>query len=308
MLEDNLKEDRIGQKLEEIKFDAVESTVSIYDSETGNTYADGWYYVKPEDVDEYHLKNSYIVNYDNGEFVVFDENRYRIISNELLCIKEGLVYSADSKNMSDSNKWGDAILYNFKDGDPNSGWSEDGLMFDGIDDGIEIKDNSDYSKGITLEIYFKLKGKGSSNVAQILMMKRNNKSNGFFMLLHSDQSLFEMLSIDIGGANNRYFTNFKVEEGVPTYITYTYNPEAESEKGILYVNAEKYSTTDLGDIEKLMSTSTNTGIQIGCDIYKTYGEDSDDRKYSFFGDIYTSRVYNRPLTEEEVKYNYNVSK
>ena len=31
-------------------------------------------------------------------------------------------------------------------------------MFDGIDDGIEVKDNSDYSKGITLEIYFNLKG------------------------------------------------------------------------------------------------------------------------------------------------------
>ena len=309
MFEDNLKEERVGQKLEEVKFDTLEDTVSIYDSETGEIYADGWYYIKPEDVNEYNLKNSYITNYDKGEFLMFDENKHRIISNELLCIKEGLVYSADSKNMSDSDKWGDAILYNFKDGGPNSGWSEDGLMFDGIDDGIEIKNNSDYSGGITLEIYFKLKGKGSSDVAQILMMKRNQINNGFFMFLDSSSTSFGKLLIDIGGSSNRYDTRLIVKEGVPIYITYTYDPEAGNEKGILYVNGEKHSTTDKGNIDKLMDVSENTGIQIGSDIYQSYGEDSaHDRKYSFFGDIYTSRVYNRPLTEEEVKYNYNVSK
>ena len=56
-------------------------------------------------------------------------------------------------------------------------------MFDGVDDGIEIKDNSDYSQGITLEIYFKLKGKSTSAVVQILMMKRTNNLNGFFIFL-----------------------------------------------------------------------------------------------------------------------------
>lgn len=27
----------------------------------------------------------------------------------------------------------------------------------------------------------------------------------------------------------------------------------------------------------------------------------------FFGEIYASRVYNRPLTENEVKYNYDMT-
>ena len=232
------------------------------------------------------------------------------------------MYSADPKNITNSNSWGDAILHNFIEGEENSGWTENSLMFDGIDDGIEVKDNSDYSKGITLEIYFKLKGKGTSDIAQILMMKRTTASNGFFFYLNYSNSEKSMLTIDMGGSgigvkdeegnwimNNRFFTNVIVQENVPTYITYTYNPDKESENGILYVNGIKTETTNLGIIENLVNTPENTPIQIGSDVYETYKPDGDtlNRKYPFYGEIYASRVYNRPLTESEVKYNYEMT-
>ena len=224
--------------------------------------------------------------------------------------------------MTSSNSWGDAILHNFNEGDANSGWSENALMFDGIDDGIEVKDNSDYSQGITLEMYFTLKGKSTSNVAQILMMKRTEINNGFFMFLggggdYADYSKYSLLSIDIGGANdeagivtakNRFITNVIVQENVPIYITYTYNPNLDNEKGVLYVNGKKTQTTNLGIIENLINTPENTPIQIGSDIYATVGEGSgSNNKYPFYGEIYASRVYNRPLTEKEVEYNYNMT-
>ena len=216
--------------------------------------------------------------------------------------------------MTTSNSWGDAILHNFNEGDENSGWSENVLMFDGIDDGIEVKDNSDYSKGITLEIYFTLKGKSTSDLAQILMMKRSTTNNGFFIFLNGEQNEFGRLDIDIGGnggdgAPNRLKTNTIVEENLPTYITYTYDPNKESENGILYVNGVKTETTDLGNIQNLIDTSENTPIQIGSDIYQTYKPEGDtsNRKYPFYGEIYASRVYNRPLTESEVKYNYETT-
>ena len=301
---------KIGQKLEELRFNTVDDATSIYDSDTGKSYGNGWYYLKPDDVNEYPLKNSYIINYETGEFVRYDENKHRIVTNELLCIKDGLVYSADPKNMTNSNSWGDATLHNFVEGEANSGWSKNALMFDGIDDGIEVKDNSDYSQGITLEIYFKLKGKSTSDVAQILMMKRTERTNGFFIYLGGgmDGFTYGRIVIDIGGLYNRFFSDIVVQENVPTYITYTYNPNAESDNGILYVNGVKTQTTNLGIIENLLNTPVNTPIQIGSDIYQTYGEDeTKNRKYPFYGEIYASRVYNRPLTEKEVEYNYNMT-
>ena len=312
--EEEITKYKIGEELKEVEFNTIEDTKSIIDSETGTTYANGWYYLKPEDVGDYELKNSYIINYETGEFVKYDEGKHRIVTNELLCIKDGLVYSADPKNMTTSNSWGDAILHNFNEGDENSGWSENVLMFDGIDDGIEVKDNSDYSKGITLEIYFTLKGKSTSDLAQILMMKRSTTNNGFFIFLNGEQNEFGRLDIDIGGnggdgAPNRLKTNTIVEENLPTYITYTYDPNKESENGILYVNGVKTETTDLGNIQNLIDTSENTPIQIGSDIYQTYKPEGDtsNRKYPFYGEIYASRVYNRPLTESEVKYNYETT-
>ena len=308
-----------GKGLEKVVFNTVEDTTSIYDSETGTTYENGWYYLKPEDVDDYELKNSYIINYDTGEFVRFDEEKHRVVTNELLCIKDGLVYSADPKNMTGSDSWGDAILHNFKDGDENSGWTENALMFDGVDDGIEVKDNSDYSKGITLEIYLNLKGQGTSDIAQILMMKRTVNTNGFFIFLggknfNSSEDNYGRIIIDIGGVgdenNNRFVTDTIVQENVPTYITYTYNPNGGEEKGILYINGKKTQTTNLGLIENLVNTPSNTPIQIGSDIYETYKDEEHENrnyKYPFYGEIYASRVYNRPLTEKEVEYNYDMT-
>ena len=304
-----------GEELKNVEFNTVENTTSIMDKETGTTYGNGWYYLKPEDVKDYELKNSYIIDYETGEYIKYNENKHEILTNELLCISDGLVYSADPKNMTSGDSWGDAILHNFNNGDANSGWKENSLMFDGVDDGIEVKDNSDYTKGITLEIYFTLKGKGSSDMAQILMMKRTNETNGFFIYLVGQNNVddpgmqYGSLGIDIGGSYNRYYPNIIIQENVPTYITYTYDPNKEKEKGVLYINGVKTKTTNLGIIENLINTPPNTPIQIGSDIYETYKPEGDtkNRKYPFNGEIYASRVYNRPLAEQEVLYNYNTT-
>ena len=76
----------------------------------------------------------------------------------------------------------------------------------------------------------------------------------------------------------------------------------------LYVNGEKTQTNNLGIIENLINTPEDTPIQIGSDIYATVsGESGSNNKYPFYGEIYASRVYNRPLTEQEVKYNYDTT-
>ena len=203
--ENQIEEHILGEKLKQVAFNETENTKSIYDSETGTTYGDGWYYLTPENAEELQLHKSYIVNYETGEIVKFDENKHRIVTNELKCITEGLVYAADPQNMTDGNSWGDAILHNFNEGDENSGWNENALMFDGVDDGIEVEDKSDYSKGITLEMYFKLRGETENQLVQILMMKRKTVDDGFFMFIGNNNDDFEYkrLYIDIGGGRRK---------------------------------------------------------------------------------------------------------
>ena len=193
------KEHILGEKLKQIEFNVTEDTKSIFDSESGVIYGEGWYYLTPENSEELQLYKSYIVNYETAEIIKFDENKHRILINELKCITDGLVYAADPQNMTDGNSWGNAILHNFNDGDENSGWIENALMFDGIDDGIEVEDKSDYSNGITLEMYFSLRGQTENQMAQILMMKRNTVYDGFFMYIDNGNILYRELVIDIGG-------------------------------------------------------------------------------------------------------------
>lgn len=305
-LENGISASPVGEKLKNIEFNILEDTKSIYDSETGTTYGNGWYYLTPENSKPtFDLNNSFIVNYNTGEIIRYDENKHRFITNELKCITEGLVYAADPKNMTDGNSWGDAILHNFNEGDKNSGWTENSLMFDGIDDGIEVYDSSDYSHGVTLEIYLNLRGKTDNQRVQLLIMKRQQITTGFFMFLGNDEGYtYGRLSIDIG-VHDRFNSNLIIEENTPTYITYTYNPNAQDEKGILYVNGKKFQTTNQGNIDNLISIQSTTNIQIGSDIHKTHN--LDDETYPFNGEIYAARVYNRPLTENEVQYNYNAT-
>ena len=307
LISENLIEEHIiGEKLKQIEFNTTENTKSIYDSETGKTYGEGWYYLTPGNAEELQLQKSYIVNYETGEIIEFDETKHKIVTNELKCVTDGLVYAADPQNMTDGNNWGNAILHNFNKGDANSGWKDNALMFDGIDDGIEVKDASDYSNGITLEMYFSFRGKTENQLAQILMMKRNTVIDGFFMYIDNGSTLYGEVVIDIGGS--RFRTGFIAKENTPIYVTYTFNPKAKFDKGILYINGKKNQTTEIGNIANLIKVQENTNIQIGSDIYKTNEFDGDDNRYPLNGEIYAARVYNRALTDKEVEYNYNATK
>ena len=305
--ENQIKEHIIGEKLKELEFNTVEDIKSIYDSETGKTYGNGWYYLTPENSkEEMQLSRAYIVNYETGEIVEYQDEKHRILENDLKCIKEGLVYAADPKNMTNGNTWGDAILHNFKEGDINSGWSENALMFDGIDDGIEVEDKSDYSNGVTLEIYFSFRGKVEGQLVQILMMKRKKVDNGFFMFIGNDEGFpYGILYVDIGGEPERFNTKVRIKENTPTYVTYTFNPDLDNSKGTLYINGTKIATTNLGNIDKVLEIQEDTNIQIGSDVHETLS--GGDNRYPLNGEIYAARIYNRALTEQEVEYNYKAT-
>lgn len=63
----------------------------------------------------------------------------------------------------------------------------------------------------------------------------------------------------------------------------------------------------MGNIENLVKIQNDMNIQIGSDIYVTNEIDEEDNRYPFNGEIYAARIYNRALTEQEVKYNYDAT-
>ena len=292
-----------GLKLEAVAFNTTDDRTCIQDKTTEEIYADGWYYIKPEDVD-FDISNSYIINPETGEVIKYEDEKHKIVNTNIVGVKEGLVYSVYPKNMLNGNSWGSATLHNFNQEDENSGWAEDGILFDGIDDGIEITDSADYSQGVTLEMYINLKGKTENQTCQMLLMKRSKTVNGYFMYISNGVNKTEkdrQLVIDIGGGGQRFYTGQIIQENTPTYITYTYNPNVSSEKGILYINGTKTETTDIGDVEKIKDAQ-NVNIQVGSDTHITNGEDN---RYPFLGKLYMARIYNRALSEDEVQTNYN---
>ena len=276
-----------GLKLEAVAFNTTDDRTCIQDKTTEEIYADGWYYIKPEDVD-FDISNSYIINPETGEVIKYEDEKHKIVNTNIVGVKEGLVYSVYPKNMLNGNSWGSATLHNFNQEDENSGWAEDGILFEGV----------------TLEMYINLKGKTENQTCQMLLMKRSKTVNGYFMYISNGVNKTEkdrQLVIDIGGGGQRFYTGQIIQENTPTYITYTYNPNVSSEKGILYINGTKTETTDIGDVEKIKDAQ-NVNIQVGSDTHITNGEDN---RYPFLGKLYMARIYNRALSEDEVQTNYN---
>lgn len=303
-------EEYIGNKLVYNSVSLFYSKLSVYDFQEEKRYAEGWYLLEEGfDLLGYEMEEPYMVNYETGEIInISDKERYYIARGGNVCITEDLVYTVDSTNIGgEGNNWGDMLLHNFntdisKSESLHSGWTESALLFDGVNDGIEKPDTTDYTNGITLEMYFKMEGQVPNQIVQILFMKRKITSHGFFMAIGNQNAggslPYSKLMIDIGGANHRISNAYTIPEGEDVYITYTFDNKAK--QGILYINGIEVLRSSKGDTSGITS-SLDAPIQIGADVYQTNGAGNT---YPLYGRIYASRIYNRALTEKEVKYNY----
>lgn len=200
----------------------------------------------------------------------------------------GKAINEENKTLEDIDSF---LKYNLADN------VEDGLVyktdkkldFYNEDDYIEVADkNTDYSKGLTMEIYFETKGKGKNGI-QSLIVKRTNADNGYFFYIDSANKV----AIDVGGGGTeRYYSGYTVQDNNKTYLTYTFDPSTN--EGKLYEKGIEIKTTNKGNIEKVVSTQNQCNILLG----------GNKNTYPLNGSIYIARIYNRPLTSDEVKYNY----
>ena len=280
---------------------------------TNETYGNGWNYIKVgEEIQDYgETKYSWVVNYESGEVKQIEENEYTELYYGMnLAIKEGLLLNVDPINMENENSWGNGVtLKGVQEGD-GYGYNGDAILFDGVDDYIEIYADTPISEGLTFEFY------GKSNDSSINMLSKTIKGDGgygdrfrcvywnnvgFFQACFSgknSESDWAVEDIERGHWIRKSLNyDFNSEQG--GYITMTVNLETNTIS--VYLNGEYVDSTTCSH-EWLIS-----GQLVDKDVPFTIGlcvsGDRYEEHYSKM-ELYACRLYNKVLTNEEISDNY----
>lgn len=258
-----------------------------------------------QDLGMENYKSEYIVNYSTGEVIditrqVTEDGTVLYISSsdteELNYVKEGLVLHLDGiNNMGNghsntttiwkdlSGNGNDGKLNNFDNTD-NSGWFENGISFDGINDMIEVAESDTISpKEQTIEII--LQKDGDSNTTdgrQIFFVKWQ----GYTMEINKNNTISY-------GRNGGYLTSNKTIN-----LSEKYSIVAKHENNIsrLYIN-------NIFEKEQNVQPVAYSGMTT-----ITIGNYRGNGGQYLNGKIYSIRMYNRALTDSEIEHNYEIDK
>jgi Concanavalin A-like lectin/glucanases superfamily len=160
-----------------------------------------------------------------------------------------------------------------------------GLQFNGVSDYVKIANRASLqiTNAITIESVFimsEIYGYGG-------LWHDNYLSGANRLLVKYDGSVLAQMTI--GGTTRNVLTNSSlVIKGNPTHVVYTYDGKYER----IYVNGEK----------QIELPKTGAIAVSAADRWIGRGHDST---YYFNGKIFTTRIYNRALTAQEVAANYN---
>lgn len=204
-------------------------------------------------------------------------------------INRGLLVHYDGYQKVENNVWLDlsgngnnGILYNFS----NNAWSNNGIQFDGINDYIKTTQVSSFPSGssqYTLEINFKFETlKNRNNLLNLGIYNSIGNANGIY--------IYNSTVISHWYWNDDLRTESIIESDNIYTITVLYNGTNRR----IYLNGEMVAednatpNTILGNI--------------------TIGDEIPNQDGFFNGKVYSVRIYDRALTDEEIKNNYNIDK
>lgn len=246
-----------------------------------------------------NVKDTYIVNYSTGEVYNFTKKEtsngqvlYAYSNNKREYAKEGLILhydginntgEGDDKHSNTATTWKDlsengnnGILTNFN-GNDESGWQNKCLKFDGVDDVAYREMNID-TNNCTIEVtatYYSGAYIFRSNAGIRTYMKDVNVVKG----------LPDATSID--------FQNYKNERKATRVLMYY------KEKDQKYLNA--YYNANKSE-EKTFEDNEQNGTYISIASFRTVPDQLSKI------DVYSVRIYNRALTDQEIANNYQVDK
>lgn len=213
-------------------------------------------------------------------------------------VKNGLILQLDGINNTGnghsnntttwkdlSGKGHDATLSNFNFGTANSGWTEDRLVFDGVDDkGLIPNDGSLDMTDQTIEIVVKKKALTNSTDGRnrtILFVKWF----GYTMELNSNNSI----------SYGRHYGQ--------SYLTAKQNTELNRVYSIV---ATTSGLTQRIYMDAVLDNQQNVAQLPNQTKPISFGYWADSNSNFLNGEILAIRMYNRPLTEQEIMQNYQV--
>lgn len=316
------EENYIGKKLYDKNFENG-SKWDIWIETKGENqkiYGSGWYYIeKGTDVNNYgKTKYEWLVQYQNGEIIKIDSENFQNLSyGKNLAVKEGLIFNADPINMETSTSWGENVILNgFTE---NSGWTESAFIFDGQDDWIQVNGNLDIEDEITMEFYGKVtENTGSDTYNYVPFFAAYNgrilSTSGLCLRMFSlgEKNIMSNFGYaDCGNSN--IWENSDAKHNLR--VSVPNNVKEENMFTITFRHSDNtYSVYDNGTLIKrevlnneywenfkLNELPTIEYFQIG------KGTWNNITNY-FCGEVYSIRIYNKCLQEEEVKSNYQATK
>lgn len=184
---------------------------------------------------------------------------------------------AKDLSMVDNN----GVLQNFSYAN-KSGYNN-GLHFDGIDDYISL--DTGLGKNFTISLTTSVENTPnnyilSSSTAYFFIRKNSYHLDLSILNNGSKQELFR--------ANN-FFIEFPSNK-----LNITYVVNSDDKKIYMYINGSLYTSFEMSEEAKPEMKITGIGVWNG--------------SYFFTGSLYSLRVYDKPLSENEIKHNYNIEK
>ncbi len=216
-------------------------------------------------------------------------------------VKNGLILHLDGINNTGSGHSNTSTIWKDLSGNNNNGtvtgatWGNTGLSFDGIDDWVPIKELN-YNQ-FTLEAVFEPKDVLNYEYQYIIC---NLEVGGYGIALNTgNKNLF-------GISYNTNIVDYELllsqnDINLNVKNTLTYTNDGKEHK--LYLNGNLINSK-VDENRVLGFPNDNTIMALGTNPSGSTNVGLE----SFNGTIYSARMYNRVLTEQEVKNNYEIDK
>ena len=244
-----------------------------------------------------------------------EEGKYTELSyKDELALTDGLVFNVDLNNMdnSDLTTWGEEVkLYGFEDNTEEI--TNKGLNFDGKNDYVEFKSTADYSKGFTLSFYGIIYTDSYTGI--FVKQRENDVLYSCRFGLEKDKFTFNTSKNksdskwELGG-NLNIPCNYKLEN--IEYFDLIFDANTNEFK--LYQN-NKFVDSDIVNEKYWHGESGGKQImeddKISCYLGRFWGNagishvNDEDTWNCTKLTLYSLRLYNRPLSENELKSNYD---
>lgn len=245
---------------------------------------------------EIEKAGKYQIQIQNGDIKSDIQEQYLgYITDGLMVHYDGIINTRNGSNKSQEiNEWQD-LSGNRNDGVLKNSpkWLSDALEFDGVDDYVLIGQHN--YENITLEVVAMNNVINSSETEYI----SNYETGGYGLSYRQNNNLIQ-IHIKNSTSTSPGYKSQSASSTVVANKIYSLSGSFDSNQIMFYENKTKYQLSWNGTINHAASS---TALCLGTNPSGNVGKTN-----WLNGNIYSVRIYNRALTEDEVKTNYAIDK